>query len=123
MEKRNLTCIVCPMGCSLEVELENGMVRSVTGNSCPRGAEYAKNECTHPTRVLTTTVKVVDGKRPLVSVKSAGAIPKELLFEAMKTINGLSVPAPVELGQVLLTDLCGSGIPLVATGSVEKTED
>ena len=118
---REITCICCPLGCRLQVEEEHP--ERVSGNSCPRGAEYAKNECTHPTRVLTTTVKVVDGKRPLVSVKSAGAIPKELLFEAMKTINCLSVPAPVELGQVLLTDLCGSGIPLVATGSVEMTED
>ncbi len=120
MEKRNLTCIVCPMGCSLEAVIENGQVVSVTGNTCPRGAAYAQSECVHPTRVLTTTLRVNGGAKPLVSAKSAGAIPKELLFQAMEQINAACAEAPVELGQVLLPNLCGTGIPLVATGNVEK---
>ncbi len=120
MEKRNLTCIVCPMGCALEVLLENGEVRSVTGNTCPRGEIYARNECTHPTRVLTTTMRVVGGTKPLVSVKSVGAIPKELLFQAMEQINAADAAAPIALGQGLIPDLCGTGIALAATGSVEE---
>lgn len=120
MEKRELTCIVCPMSCLLEVTLEDGKVLSVKGNSCPRGEAYGKNECTHPTRVLTTTMAVTGGKKPVVSVKTAGAIPKELLFEAMTKVNGMSIPSPVQMGQVLIPDLCGTGIDLVATGTVEK---
>ena len=120
MEKRDLTCIVCPMGCALEVLLEGGEVRSVTGNTCPRGETYARNECTHPTRVLTTTMRVEGGTKPLVSAKSVGAIPKELLFEAMEQINAAAVTAPVVLGQVLIPDLCGTGIALAATGTVEE---
>lgn len=120
MEKQELTCIVCPMGCSLEVTLEDGKVLSVKGNGCPRGEAYGKNECTHPTRVLTTTMAVTGGKKPVVSVKTAGAIPKELLFEAMTKVNGMSIPSPIQMGQVLIPDLCGTGIDLVATGTVEK---
>ena len=96
------------------------MVSAVTGNTCPRGDAYARAECTHPTRVLTTTVRVSGGVKPLVSVKSAGAIPKEDLFAAMEQINAMTIPAPVQLGQVLIPDLCGSGISLIATGAVEQ---
>lgn len=120
MEKRNLTCIVCPMGCALEVVLEGGQVQSVTGHTCPRGEAYARNECTHPTRVLTSTMRVEGGVRPLVSVKTAGAIPKELLFQAMEQVNAAAAQAPVELGQVLIPDLCGTGVDLVATGAAGK---
>ena len=79
MEQRKLTCIVCPMGCPLTVTLDNGKVMEVTGNTCPRGAKYGQEECTHPTRTLTTTMKV-EGKDK-VSVKSAAPLPKEQMAE------------------------------------------
>ncbi len=122
MEKRNLTCIVCPMGCALTVELEEGKVLSVSGNTCPRGEKYAQEECTHPTRVLTSTIRVADGVLPVVPVKTAAPIPKELLFEAMAALRELTVPAPVAIGDVICPDLCGTGIALLATSSVEKKE-
>lgn len=120
MEKRNLTCIVCPMGCALEVTLEGGKVLSVTGNTCPRGEQYAREECTHPTRVLTSTVKVTGGVRPVCPVKTSAPIPKELLFQAMEEIRGITAAAPVAIGQEISADLCGAGISLIATAGIEK---
>lgn len=122
METRNLTCIVCPMGCALQVTLEGKEVVSVTGNTCKRGAEYAVSECTAPKRVLTTTVRVEGGAAPLVSVKTSAAIPKELLFDAMKALTALRVQAPVWLGDVVLQDICGTGVDVVAGKSVEAAD-
>lgn len=115
-QKRELTCIVCPMGCALTVTLsENGEVLSVTGQTCKRGEEYGKNECLHPVRTLTTTAKTADG-RP-VPVKTASPIPKEKLFEAMELVNRLEVSLPVRIGDVLMEDLFGA--KLVATANAE----
>ena len=116
--KKNLTCIVCPRGCALTVtldsELENPVV-SVEGQGCKRGVEYATAECTHPTRVLTTTAPTVDGG--VVPCKTDRAIPRELLFEAMKAVNSLSAPAVVRIGDILLENLLGTGANIVATAN------
>ena len=116
MEQKKLTCIVCPMGCSLTVTLEGGKVQSVSGNTCPRGAKYGEEECTHPTRTLTTTMKV-EG-RDMVSVKSAAPLPKEHLFDYMKLINEVPLKAPIHIGDVVLRDIGGTGVDIVATKSV-----
>ena len=87
--RRNLTCIVCPRGCSLEVELEEGKVISVTGQSCKRGVAYAETECTHPTRTLTTTMALEGGG--VLAVRTDKPVPKELVFELMKLINATVV--------------------------------
>lgn len=116
MEQKKLTCIVCPMGCSLTVALEDGKVQSVSGNTCPRGAKYGEEECTHPTRTLTTTMKV-EG-RDMVSVKSAAPLPKEHLFDYMKLINKVPLKAPVHIGDVVLRDIGGTGVDIVATKSI-----
>lgn len=116
--KKNLTCIVCPRGCALTVtldsEAENPVV-SVEGQGCKRGVDYATAECTHPTRVLTTTAPTVDGG--VVPCKTDRAIPRELLFEAMKAVNSLSAPAVVRIGDILLPDLLGTGANIVATAN------
>ena len=111
--KRSLTCIVCPMGCSIDIELENGEVKSVSGNSCPRGAEYAKNECISPIRTITSTVKCADGG--VVPVKTDKPIPKDKIFECMKIINNTVVPLPICAGDVIIENVFGSNI--IATGS------
>ncbi len=118
--KRNLICISCPIGCPIEVELNDaGEVVSVTGNTCPRGDTYARAEVTHPERSLTSTVRVTGGKAYIVPVKSSRAIPKELLFSAMKEINKASLEAPVHIGDVAIKDLLGTGIDIVATNEIE----
>ena len=115
---KNLTCIVCPRGCTLTVTLDptaENPVISVEGQGCKRGVDYATAECTHPTRVLTTTAPTVDGG--VVPCKTDKAIPRELLFEAMKAVNSLSAPAVVRIGDVLLPDLLGTGANIVATAN------
>lgn len=110
--KKELTCIVCPIGCSLVAEIaENRHVTAVTGNHCNRGEKYAKEECTNPQRILTTTVRCEDGS--MISVKTDTAIPKEKLLEAMKLISGIIVKCPVNIGDVIVKDVFGS--KLIAT--------
>lgn len=106
--QRKLTCIVCPLGCELTVELAEGRVLSVSGNTCPRGKAYAETECTAPMRTLTSTALCTDGEP--VAVKTDRPIPKERLFECMERINRLRVPLPVSIGDVLLADVFGANV-------------
>lgn len=115
---KNLICIVCPKGCHLQVDEDNGY--AVTGNSCPRGAEYGKTELLHPTRVLTSTVRVDGGLHRRLPVKTTAPIPKELMFEAMNALNGVTLTAPVTVGQVVIANLLGTGVDVVATREMKK---
>ncbi|MCI6388297.1 MAG: DUF1667 domain-containing protein [Ruminococcus sp.] len=116
MTKREMVCVSCPMGCAITVELDdNNEVISVTGNTCPRGDKYARQECTHPERMLTSTVKVEGGRLPVVPVKSASPIPKEMLFDAMKEVNKVTLKAPVTFGDVAVKNILGTGIDIVVT--------
>ena len=116
MTKREMVCVSCPMGCDITVELDdNNEVISVTGNTCPRGDKYARQECTHPERMLTSTVKVEGGRLPVVPVKSASPIPKEMLFDAMKEVNKVTLKAPVTFGDVAVKNILGTGIDIVVT--------
>lgn len=108
MMKRELTCIVCPIGCQLTVEFENGKVTTVGGNTCPRGKVYAENECTNPQRTITSTVKCSDGS--MVAVKTDRTIPKEKMFECMEIINNKILDLPVSIGDVIIEDVFGSNI-------------
>lgn len=119
MAKRELTCIVCPRGCQLVVELEGKTVLSVSGNICKRGKTYAENECTNPMRTVTTTAKTTDGG--VVACKTETTIPKEKMFECMEIINKTVVELPVHVGDVILEDVFGSRI--VATQNKSKDED
>lgn len=106
--ERKLTCIVCPLGCEINVQLADKDVVGITGNSCPRGAEYARNECTNPKRTVTSTVRCTDGS--LVSVKTERAIPKEKMAECMALINQAVATLPVAIGDVILADVFGSNV-------------
>ena len=115
---RHLTCIGCPLGCQITVELEGDTVVSVTGNTCPRGDAYARKEVTAPARIVTSTVRVKGGTIPMVSVKTAGEIPKGKIFDCVKALKNVEVAAPVKIGQVVLTDAAGTGVDIVATKDV-----
>lgn len=106
--ERKLTCIVCPLGCQLTATLNGREVVKVEGNTCPRGAEYAKNECTNPQRTVTSTVRTEDGG--LVSVKTDRPIPKEKMTECMQLINKAVAKLPVSIGDVIVSDVFGSNI-------------
>ncbi len=115
--KKSLTCVSCPLGCQIEVEMENGEVISVTGNTCPRGAAYAKAEMTHPVRSLATTVKLSGGVHPVVPVKSSSPLPKEKIFDCMEVINSATVNAPVKIGDVVIENILGTGVNIVVTNN------
>ncbi len=112
--KKEMTCICCPIGCQMEIELAvSGEILSVAGNTCPRGNAYAREELTHPTRVLTSSV-AVEGRGDMLSVKTAAPISKEKLFEAMEKVKAVRAKAPVKIGDVIIEDIA-DGVDLVAT--------
>ena len=105
---RELTCIVCPLGCSLAVEMSDGKVQSVSGNTCPRGKVYAEKECINPVRTITSTVRCEDGS--VLPVKTEAPIPKDKIFDAMKIINNASVRLPISIGDVIIEGVYGSKV-------------
>ena len=118
-----ITCVVCPKGCSLEVDAE---AKTVTGNSCPRGASYGLAEVTDPRRILTTTVCIksvvtgdISSSRTILPVRTKAGIPKRLLFSAMKEIKKAELSLPVKCGQVVLPNVCNTGIDVIASRSME----
>ena len=119
-EMRELTCIGCPMGCLLEVTLEDGKVVDVKGNTCLRGKTYAEKECTNPTRIVTSSVKVKDGEIAAVSVKTEADIPKNAIFKCVDELRGVVVPAPVKVGDIVVKDIAGTGVNIIATKTVAK---
>lgn len=116
MEERDLICIVCPRGCRLHVDKD----LNVTGNFCPRGKAYGQQEVTNPTRVVTSTVRIENAILPLCPVKTNSPIPKGKIFEIMSSINEIKIQAPVHIGDVIIHDICGTGIDLVATRDMER---
>ena len=106
--KKELTCIICPIGCSLVAETDGTNVISVTGNSCPRGKAYAETECISPMRTITTTVISKNGEP--ICVKTDRPIPKDKVFDAMKIINQVRPDLPISIGDVIIADVFGSNI-------------
>ena len=111
--KRELTCIVCPKGCQLSVELEGKEIVSISGHTCKRGEEYARTECTAPMRTVTSTAAIIGGG--VVPVKTDRTIPKELIFECMKEINKARVSPDAKLGDIVIENLLGTGANVVTT--------
>ena len=110
--KKNLTCIECPIGCEIEVEIEKGVVLSVEGNSCPRGKIYAEAEVVCPKRVVTSTVRAENGE--MIPVKTDRPVRKEAIFEVMKKINSATCKMPVALGDILVENICDDANLIVA---------
>lgn len=119
METRNLICINCPLGCPLTVTIDGENV-SVTGNTCPRGADYARKEVLSPTRIVTSSIRVDGGDIAMVSVKTRSDIPKSKIFDIMKEIRAARTQAPVAMGQVLIENCAGTGVDIIATKSVGR---
>ena len=127
---RMLTCILCPNGCELQVAYEtvtspdgtseSVKLLSVTGNKCPRGMEYAKQEIINPMRNIASSVTLVDGTMPLVSVRLTGPIPKAKIMDVMEVIRGASAQAPVKIGDVIVENVLGLGVDVIATRNVGR---
>lgn len=117
---KELTCIGCPLGCALTVTMNDNEVISVKGNTCPRGDAYARKEVTNPTRIVTSTVRVEGGVSPMVNVKTASDIPKSKIFECASALKDVVAVAPVKIGDVLLADVAGTGVDIVAAKNIAK---
>lgn len=115
MEKRELVCIGCPLGCNVTVETEGKEIRGITGNTCPRGADYVTKELTDPRRIVTSLVRVKGGELPVVSVKTEADIPKDKVRECIRVLKDIELQAPVRAGQAVAEDICGTGVRVVAT--------
>ena len=114
--KRNLTCIICPRGCGLCVESKpEGLV--VTGNACPKGKEYAINECTNPVRTVTATIRVANRYNTMACVKTVTPVAKDKMMDVMAALRATKVNAPLAIGDVVLHNVFGSDI--VVTKAVE----
>lgn len=118
MEKKELICIGCPMGCRLTVETEGDQILSVSGNTCPRGDAYARKELTNPTRIVTSSVCVRGGVLPAASVKTESDIPKGKIKDCMKALKGVTIEAPVHIGDIVVYDVAGTGVNVIATRNV-----
>ncbi|MBO4349851.1 MAG: DUF1667 domain-containing protein [Proteobacteria bacterium] len=124
MKTINLTCIGCPMGCQLTVTLKDGAVTSVTGNHCKIGDNYARKEVVSPTRIVTSTVAVLPNKNDVpeegkhysrISVKTASDIPKSKIMDVMAEIKKTYAQAPIQIGDVILPNVAGTGVDVIAT--------
>lgn len=117
---KEFTCIMCPMGCSLEVHIENGKIAEINGNTCPRGKDYAVGEVTAPVRNIATSVLVKGGELPLASVRLTAPIPKEDIFRAMEEIRKVKLNAPTTIGQVVIEHLLGTEANVIVSKNVSK---
>lgn len=116
--EQTITCISCPVGCRMTVVIQDGQFVSVTGNTCKRGEAYARQECIAPQRMVTAVIPVQGAAMPL-SVKTRTPIPKEKISACMQALSALAITAPVRAGEVVLPDVCGTGVDIIATKTVE----
>ena len=116
---RELTCIVCPKGCQLKVELDGKKVVNVEGYTCKRGLDYAQKELTRPERTVTSTVRVAGAQAKVVSVRTATDVPKDAIFTVMEAVNAILAQAPIAIGDVLCENIAGTGVALIATKAVK----
>jgi len=112
---KKIICIVCPRGCEITVELEDGKIKSIKGYSCPLGKQYAEKEVANPERILMSIVKCVGGDLPVVSVKTVKPIPLSRIIEASKALADIVVEAPVKIGDKIVENLLGLGVDVIAT--------
>lgn len=123
METKNMTCIVCPLGCQMEVIVDTAVTPAhinVTGNTCKRGEAYAQTELLAPMRTLTSTIAVNGGDLPVVPVKTVPEIPKALLMQCMEVIRRRTCTAPIKRGDVLIADILSTGSHIIACADVNK---
>jgi CxxC motif-containing protein len=119
-EEKEITCIVCPLGCKILLNKNGQQVDILSGNKCKQGIDYAINEALDPRRMLTTSVLVEHGEWPLVSVKSSEPVQKDKVFAVLKEIKEIKVKAPVKTGEIIIKNVIGTGIDILATKSIKE---
>ena len=122
VEKRHFTCVTCPVGCEIDVELQDGRVVSMEGNKCDKGEEFILQELEEPMRILTTTVRLKGARWAMLPVRTDAPLPRRLLFQAIEELAGVELQAPVKLYDVVLKNVAGTGANIVATRNMEKSQ-
>ena len=120
--KKDITCIVCPRGCRMTVNNIDGQY-IVEGNSCIRGSKYGVDEVTNPRRVITSTVRLNGSYLNMLPVKTAGSIPKDMMFDIMKVLAEITVTTPVNVGDVIVKNILDTGVDIVSTKTMMNTAD
>jgi CxxC motif-containing protein len=116
INEKNFTCIMCPLGCEVTVKSdESGQITEVLGNQCIKGEKYAKDEFSHPLRVLTSTVAIEGAKFSRLPVRTSYLVPKDRMLDCMKEIQNIRVKAPVKLGDKMIENILGLNVDVVAT--------
>jgi len=121
--QKRITCIVCPLSCKILVKTNKKRIELVHGNKCKKGIEYARSEALDPRRMLTSTVLVKYGDWPLVSVKSSKPIPKDIIYKVLNEIKKISISAPVKMGQIIISNVAGTNINIIATKNIKKERE
>ena len=119
-EQRQFICVTCPVGCTIEATIENGELVEVQGQDCKRGVAFVHAELTAPKRMLTTTVRVVDGTLPLVPVRSSEALPKELLMQVAEELRKAVLVAPIQEHQVVMHNVLDTGIDIITSRDLKR---
>lgn len=122
MERKEFVCIRCPLGCNITVATEGDNIAGITGNTCPRGADYVTKELTDPRRIVTSLVRVENGDLPVVSVKTASDIPKGKIRDCIQALKEVCLQAPVHIGDVVAENICESGVNVIATRDVPAVQ-
>lgn len=120
MTTKNFTCIGCPLGCAIQVQMEDDKIVSISGNSCAVGDKYVRKEVINPVRTVTSSVQVINGDRHMVSVKTKEEIRKDCIENLMKAIKAVKVTAPVTIGDIILKNAADLGVDVIATRNVAK---
>ena len=119
IEKKHFTCVTCPVGCEVDVEVQDGSILSITGNKCDKVKDFVLQELKEPMRVLTTTVRIEGAKWAMLPVRTDKPIPKRLFLQAMGELAGIDLKAPVHMSEVIVRDIAGSSANIVATRTME----
>ena len=120
VEKKYFTCVICPIGCEIDVELQDSNVVSIEGSKCAKGKEFVSQELKEPMRILTTTVRVKGAKWAMLPVRTDKPIPKRLLFRAIKELAGIELQAPINVSDVIIRDIAGTEANIVATRNMKR---
>lgn len=115
---KDIICTICPSGCRLHINISEDSVISVAGNGCKRGINYGIAEYTNPVRNVTTSLWVEGGNSILLSVKTTAPVPKSKIFPILCELKKVDITAPVKIGQIIISNICDTGIDIVATRDI-----
>ena len=123
MTEKKLICVICPNGCEVSAEIDEGaqmVVKEITGELCEKGPVWAEQELLNPMRTIASSISVDNGDYPLVSVRTDSAIPLKSILDVMKAIKSIKVKAPIRIGDVLIEGPAGTSCNIIATRHVNE---